>query len=270
MNLLKKILKIIVPKSLLIKYRSNKALNAMKELNIYTSRNPFTNIDSFMDDYKYSILNSHRGIQQVINIEFCIKHILKNHVKGSFVETGVWTGGASAFALKSFLRNFNINSLPEYYGFDSFEGMPLPTTEDGEFGEEWIKDESSKPLPKSRFGGTTVNNADYHYVNNYLNNTGYPSKKINLVKGWFHESIPPMLSEIEEISILRLDGDFYESTKVVLELLYSKVSQNGIIIIDDYGGFEGCKKAVDEFFEKNNINYPLLYVDDFVRFFIKA
>ena len=263
MKLIKKIIKIIVPKSIIINIRVKRAIKAMKELNIYTSRNPFTNLNDFKSDYKYSISNSHRGVQQVINIEYSIKHVLHNKVKGSFVETGVWTGGASGFALKSFLRNFKNNALPNYYGFDSFEGMPLPTTQDGKFGQKWIKDESSTPLPKSTFGGTDVNNADYDFVKKYLTNTGYPAKKINLVKGWFHESIPTKLSEINEISILRLDGDFYESTKVVLELLYPKVSKNGIIIIDDYGGFEGCKKAVDEFFEENNINYVIFIFKKF-------
>lgn len=270
MKLIKKILKVLIPRSLLLRSRVRKAEKAMKELNIYSSRNPFCNKKAFIDDYRYSILNSHRGVQQVINIEYCVKHALKNNVKGSFIETGVWTGGASAFALKSFLRNFPKDQLPVYFGFDSFEGMPLPTNEDGKFGNKWIKDESSNPLPKSTYGGTEVNNADYDFVKQYLIETGYPRKKINLIKGWFHESIPQKLPEIDEISVLRLDGDFYESTKVVLELLYAKVSKNGIIIIDDYGGFEGCKKAVDEFIEKNNIKYPLLYVDDFVRFFIKS
>ena len=76
-------------------------------------------------------------------------------------------------------------------------------------------------------------------------------------------------SLIKEISLLRLDGDFYESTMVTLEELYPLVSKGGIVIIDDYGGFQGCKKAVDEYFKKLNFIPPLIYVENSIRYFIK-
>ena len=98
---------------------------------------------------------------------------------------------------------------------------------------------------------------------------GYEKKKIYYHKGWFQETVPKDADQINKIAILRLDGDFYTNTKVCLEGLYDKVVPNGLIIIDDYGTYVGCKKAVDGFRMKKAINSYLHYSDPDCRYWFK-
>ena len=114
-----------------------------------------------------------------------------------------------------------------------------------------------------------MNKADYQVCLNYLKDTGYPKNKINLIKGWFQDTLNVNKKFIKNIALLRLDGDFYESTMITLEELYPLVSKGGVVIIDDYGGFQGCKKAVDEYFDKINYHPPLIYVENSIRYFVK-
>lgn len=191
-------------------------------------------------DYLFSLKVTDRQCGQVLLIEDALELITRNNINGALVECGVYTGGASAYMLRSALRNYR-KDLPDYFGFDSFEGMPHPTPEDGSV--DWfIKEEKDGKLI-----GTDVNVASIDHVRAYLSETGYPERKINLIKGWFQESLPRLKDQIGPIAILRLDGDFYESTKVCLEQLSLQVAPGGIIIYDDYGAFEGCKRAADEF-----------------------
>ena len=229
-----------------VKYRARKVRTALKLINIYPSE-----IDQIIDDYQYSISADYRTVMQVINLESCIKHVKATGVKGAFVETGTWTGGASAFALLSMMRN---DVTLEYWGFDSFEGMPPPTKDDDEKSHTWAGDDP---------GG--VNNASYDECLKYLRDTGYESEKLNLVKGWFDETLHVHKETIGPIAILRLDGDFYESTKTPLVELYDQVVVGGVVIVDDYGTFAGCKKAVDELVKGQDIHY----VENGIRYFIK-
>ncbi|HXI69239.1 MAG TPA: TylF/MycF/NovP-related O-methyltransferase [Verrucomicrobiae bacterium] len=79
---------------------------------------------------------------------------------------------------------------------------------------------------------------------------GYDPGFLHFLKGWFQETMPKDSSQISQIAILRLDGDWYDSTRVCLEFLYDKVVPGGFVIIDNYGAYEGCRKAVAEFRQK--------------------
>jgi len=230
----------------LVWYRVLRAKFILKHISVFSKE-----IKGITSDYGYSIQEEYRTLMQVINIEYCIKHIKENSITGSFVETGTWTGGASSYALLSMMRNGVVRT---YWGFDSFEGMPNPTSEDGDHGKSWIGNDN-----------TIVNNADREECYQFLLNTGYKKDKINLIKGWFQDTISVHKESIGDIAILRLDGDFYESTKVVMEFLYPQVVKGGVVIIDDYGHFEGCRKAIKEYASDQTI----LYSDDGVRYFIK-
>jgi O-methyltransferase len=85
----------------------------------------------------------------------------------------------------------------------------------------------------------------------------YPHDHVHYHKGWFQDTLPIDSAEIDKIAILRLDGDWYESTKICLDYLYEKIVPRGFIIFDDYGLYSGCKKAVDEFFNSKNDSYYL-------------
>lgn len=225
-------------------------------------------------DYSYSIKQTHRGPSQVVNIEHAVRYLANNGLVGSVVETGVFTGGASAYILRSLMRNFpEIYQSINYWGFDSFEGMPAPTTHDGEHGKRWIYGDNSKSIKLNdcaTLTGHQTNFADYEICKKYLVGTQYPTANINLIKGWFQDTISKHKNEIGEIALLRLDGDFYESTKVVMEQLYENVIKGGIVIIDDYGAFEGCKLAIDEYLGTQSGPSPIIwYADKSIRYFIK-
>lgn len=221
-------------------------------------------------DYRYACTHTARGIGQSLNLESVIRDILARGIEGAFVETGTYTGGASAYAMRAFRRLGD--STREFWGFDSFEGMPQPTQEDGDQGALWITGKPLSELPVDRPGrleGSPVNATDYDQCLAFLQGTGYPSERIHLVKGWFQDTLPVHAAEIGPIAILRLDGDLYESTKVVLEQLFDSVVSGGVVIIDDYGTFEGCRRATDEFLRGRGLNPHLAYVDVGIRYFVR-
>jgi hypothetical protein len=254
-------------KFFLLHVRRKQALLFLKNGNIY----PY-DIDSVICDYIYSIKITYRTIHSVINIESIVREVFRKKINGAFVEAGTYTGGASAFALLSLMRNFKDKNLPNYWGFDSFEGMPSPSFKDGINAFKWLNPNLSKvniKMNKSVLIGSHVNLADYNQCLDYLRNTNYPSLKINLVKGWFQDTLKMNKKNIGKIAILRIDGDFYDSTLCVLDELYDNVSKGGVIILDDYGNFEGSRKATHFFFKKKKIKPFLHYVDSGIRYFIK-
>jgi lipopolysaccharide biosynthesis glycosyltransferase len=176
----------------------------------------------------------------------------------SFVECGVAKGGCLA------MMKFSSGKNNKIFGFDSFEGMPNITIEN-------ISD-YNKLDPLYGFGkvGDNLSGGIENVYNNF-NKLDLNIDNIILVKGFFQDTlqIKENIDNIGEIAVLRLDGDWYESTKICLEKLYDSVIEGGIIIIDDYGNFIGAKKATDEFRKKHNIKSPLIQTDYTEHFWIK-
>lgn len=248
----------------------NKRTKDAKRLLILSNQYPEL-INEIIEDYKYSIKYTHRGVFQIVNVESILNYLKRNSIQGDFVEAGTYTGGCSAYILKAQQR-IDSKNIRNYWGFDSFEGMPAPSLKDGDQSSIWLTGKMMKDLNKNYIGklvGHSMNKADYEECYKYLRNTGYPPEKINLVKGWFQNTLKINKSKIKQISLLRLDGDFYESTLTILEELYPLVAIGGAIIIDDYGGFKGCKIAVDEYLDKINYKPHLIYVENSIRYFIK-
>ena len=172
------------------------------------------------------------------------RYVEENNIKGDIVECGVAQGGtASMMALVN--KQFGKYERKKWF-FDSYEGLPDPTKDDYVNGKTG---DFIRPLPKGSCLGTLneVSNLMFNYLN--LN-----TKKTFLIKGWFQNTIKENKKYISEISILRLDGDWYESTKIPLEAFFDLVNEKGFIIIDDYLTCYGSKKAVDEFRKKREIN----------------
>lgn len=199
-----------------------------------------------------------------------------NKIDGDFVECGVWKGGAIGLMA---LCNMRFSSKRRnLHLYDSFTEIcePDPSVD----GERAIQDINRLMGKKNQtegrliplkgiydnYGGpgTLEDNRDL-----LEKKIGYPNNKIFYHKGWFQETLPLSHKKINKIAILRLDGDWYSSTKVCLEYLFKKVVKGGVIIIDDYGTYDGCKKAFDEFMEENNFIYFLSSVDRDCRYMIK-
>ena len=181
--------------------------------------------------------------------------IERNHVPGSIVECGVWRGGCAAVMG---VVSANLGSGRKVWLFDSFEGMP-------EAGPMDIG-ENAERLATNRMNGRlvpiNVNVAQIDGVRRFLfEELVLDPEKVVLVKGWFQDTLPEAKNKLEQIALLRIDGDWYESTKVCLEQLFDTVTAGGYVIIDDYGFFPGCKAAVDEFIKARELKVELKPVD---------
>lgn len=173
----------------------------------------------------------------------------REKIPGDFVELGVARGGAAALlAMGAFDRE-----APErrhVWLFDSYEGLPDPGVNDT--ADDNTTGDHVRPLPKGSCLGTLE---DVH--NTLFNAFHLPKDRFSFVKGWFENTVPVEAPKMGNIALLRIDGDWYESTKVCLENLYDRVSPGGSVVIDDYLSCVGCKRAVDEFVISHNLQIEL-------------
>ena len=188
---------------------------------------------------------------------------IKNNIPGDFVECGV-AGGAQVAAMgyaRQILRADIIVHL-----FDSFEGIPLAGPNDnvqpgvGPIKHSVNVQKLDSLLVSSNNIYPELGNASKYsveQVKNHMKTFGIENNYLVYHKGWFQNTLPTDASKIDKISLLRLDGDLYESTKVCLEYLYPKISKGGYIIIDDYA-LSGCRKAVDEYLNKHNLTPKII------------
>lgn len=184
------------------------------------------------------------GIKRLNNLHECLDYVRKNKIKGDFIETGVWRGGASIF-MKYYNDIYGMDR--KVFVADSFEGLPIPDT---------------KKYPQD-FGDThhTINflKVSLDEVKENFKSYNLLDKNVIFIKGWFGETLKNN-NEIQNLSILRFDGDMYGSAIDVLDNLYHKLTKNGVIIIDDYC-LQNCVKAVTDFRLANNITDEIKVVD---------
>lgn len=195
---------------------------------------PFRRLRFFLLYRKYSDFTMIGPIGYVANLE-----VVNNfrHLKGPIVECGVWRGGMSGGMAQL------LGEKRKYYLFDSFEGLPDVQDVDGEAAIAWQNNKDSEDyLDNCR--------AEMSFAQNCMAMS--PAKDVSIVKGWFSESLPEY-DFADEISILRLDGDWYESTMDCLVHLYPKVEEGGVVIIDDYYVWDGCSRAVHDYLSANKL-----------------
>jgi hypothetical protein len=171
-------------------------------------------------------------------------NLSKERIDGGFVECGVCNGGSAGVVAKVLKSDKNRH----VWLFDSWEGCPTPTPYDvaytgqqGERGEATGSEEKVKELLFKRLLLSPNN--------------------IHLVKGWFEDTIPSVKEDIGKIAFLHLDCDWYKSVKFCLENLYDEVTEGGYVVIDDYGHWKGCRKAVDEFIGKRKLRVRIHQID---------
>ena len=186
------------------------------------------------------------------NLQFCITDVIQRGIAGDLVETGVWRGGATIF-MRAMLKIFDINDRL-VWAADSFEGLPEPDAE-------------RFPLEAKAFKSAAMTKYYKHLavglgeVRRNFEAYGMLDDQVKFLKGWFKDTLPT--APIKSIAVLRLDGDYYESTRDALSNLYDKVSVGGYIIIDDYGedSWTYCRKAVEEFRHERRIDDRVIQVD---------
>ena len=186
------------------------------------------------------------GLNRLNNIEYCIYSIINDNVPGDFIETGVWRGGA-AILMRGVLKELEIADRKVWLA-DSFMGLPKPD-------EKNYKADKGNKLYKIK-----ILKSSLEEVRNNFKAYDLLDEQVIFLEGWFKDTLPK--APVDKLSLLRLDGDMYESTIQALLNLYPKLSAGGYIIIDDYNAFHNCKQAVTDYRMDYNINEPIIEIDE--------
>ena len=195
------------------------------------------------------------GADNIYQVEACVEDIFRENVPGDLMETGVWKGGMTVL-MRGLLKAYNSSDRVVWVA-DSFSGLPQPdpkvNLKDAIF---WYL---MTPLEHLAI--------PFEYVEALFKRYDLLDDQVQFLPGWFRDTLPA--APIEQLALLRMDGDLYESTRDALEHLYPKVSKGGYIIVDDYGIPAGCRDAVDEYREANGIAEPIQKINDVSVFWRK-
>jgi len=195
------------------------------------------------------------GQKRLDNVHALLKDVIENKVIGDYIETGVWRGGSSVLA-KAVLEVLDPNSNRVLYVCDSFAGLPP--------GEKKLskRDAGWDNTPYLEVASDIV-------ANNFIK-YGLLDSNVIFAKGFFNETMPPLAEKIKSLSIMRLDGDIYESTVDVLYHLYDKLSIGGYVIMDDWFDYFPSKTACEDFFAVHGIKPEIIPIDKFAAYWKKT
>ncbi len=199
----------------------------------------------------------------VANLVRSSEHVLREGVEGAFVECGVFRGG-SAMAMMLALLHHDCADR-DFFLYDTYSGMPEPEEIDVYFDGRPARKEWEEKKRADGSSGWVVSSLED--TRNTVLSAGYPAERVKFIQGLVEETIPGQVPE--KIALLRLDTDFYRSTRHELDHLYPRLAHGGVLIIDDYGAFKGSQQAVDEYFHLLGIRPYLHRVDSNVRIFVK-
>lgn len=193
------------------------------------------------------------SMKRLDSLQYCVESVLQRSIPGDFIETGVWRGGCCVL-MRAVLEAYGCKDRTVYVA-DSFQGLPAPDTDRyprdaGQFLHE--------------IGLLAVKREE---VEKRFKTYGLLDDQVKFIEGWFEDTLPVV--QIEQLAILRLDGDMYGSTMVALENLYPKLSSGGFCIIDDYC-IDNCAQAVHDYRNKNGISSRLIPIDDYSVYWEKS
>src|SRR6266508_3103578 len=191
--------------------------------------------------------------ERIYALTNAVKYIVTNNIPGVIVECGVWRGGSMMTVAHTLLQLGDTRR--HLYLFDTYEGMTPPTEKDVMFDGRRASDLLSNLTKEDKLWAV----CSLEEVQANLYSTAYPREKIHFVKGRVESTIPSEAPDT--ISLLRLDTDWYESTKHEMVHLYPRLSTGGVIIIDDYGHVLGSREATEEYIRENNIRLLLTRID---------
>ena len=198
----------------------------------------------------------------VYALRLAVQYVVKNRIPGDIVECGVWKGGSMMAVARTLLESSSTDRT--LHLFDTFERMSEPSAVDrtvtGKSAAEVLAELA--PQPGKPWECCTMEEARANLLS-----TGYPAAKMALVKGKVEDTIPAFAPP--QIALLRLDTDWFQSTYHELTHLYPRLSLGGILIVDDYGYWQGARKAVDQYIEENQLKILLTRVDDTARMSVK-
>ena len=184
------------------------------------------------------------GLHRLNNLQECVTEIIRTDIPGDLIETGIWRGGACIF-MRAVLKAYGDESR-SVWAADSFEGLPPPNPElyPADAGDRLFE----QPALRVSLDQVQANFRKY----------GLLDDRVNFLVGWFRDTLPT--APIDQLALMRLDGDLYESTMDALHALYPKLSVGGYVIIDDYA-LPTCQLAVDDFRQKFGISDEVKKID---------
>jgi O-methyltransferase len=194
---------------------------------------------------------------RLMNAYDCMRFVEQSGIEGDVAECGVWEGGC--IGLMAYASD-RLGGRRRFHLFDSFKGLPAPSPKDVDVAG--AKTAELSPIGAAVATRETAENLFYDVLH-------VDRERVEIHEGWFQDTIPEAARSIDSLAILRVDGDWYESTNVCLEGLYDLVVDDGFVIIDDYGWFVGCRQAVDEFFAKRGLDVQALMPIDGVGVYFR-
>jgi hypothetical protein len=226
-----------------------------------TVRKGYDREDAAREAAQHVIGHTQLSYERLMTLYEQVAYIERRRLPGALVECGVWRGGGSAMMALANLTEGAERRVVHL--FDSFEGMPAPSAElDGA--------EAQRLMDVATAQGVACNAAaPEDALQLIVDRAGYPEAFVHVHKGWFQDTLPAAREGIGPIALLRIDGDWYDSTRVVFEQLYDLVAPGGVVVIDDYGHFEGCRRATDEFLARRAPHAYLHHIDYTGRYLIK-
>lgn len=203
------------------------------------------------------------GVERMAALINAVKYVVKSGVPGDIAECGVWRGG-SMMVVASTLLHLGERTR-HLYLYDTFDGMPEPTAKD-----RTLEDLSADEIPSDDFyeRGLGTEGTSIEQVRRNVLSTGYPKELVHLVKGKVEDTIPETIPG--PLALLRLDTAYHSSTRHELQHLYPLLNSKGILIVDDYGHWQGVRDAVDEYFAERDENHYLHRIDYTGRALVKG
>jgi O-methyltransferase len=183
------------------------------------------------------------GLESLVDLALQVQHVLAHNIPGSFVECGVWRGGAS-FLIAELLRQAGVTDRKVWL-FDSFEGLPPPERIDGPAAIAYSQNTNSP----SYFNNCRASLEEVKRIATELGLASYTE----FVKGWFDQTLPANRDRVGPIALLRIDCDWYSSVRCCLDNLYDQMAERGFVLLDDYYTWDGCAIAVHEFLGKRRL-----------------
>jgi hypothetical protein len=245
-----------------------KALPVDKDSRQASKRDQYLDID----DWAWEIIEAVAPLtmtspERIYALLGAVDYLVANRVPGAVLECGVWRGGSMVAAAK---RLIQLGATDRHlYLFDTFEGMPPPTQYDTDVhGNEAATLLAESNRTQALAGEPSVwAYASLDTVEAAIQSTGYPSELCHYVVGKVEDTLPAQAPD--QVGILRLDTDWYESTLHELTHLYDRLADGGVLLIDDYGHWQGARRATDEFFRNRGVHPLIQRVDYTGRLILK-
>jgi hypothetical protein len=215
-------------------------------------------VDGYRDEYREkgwdwpATAPSMIGVKRMENVRAECERVIRENVPGDFIETGVWRGGA-AIMMRAVLNAYDVTDR-RVFAADTFAGPPAPSR-------------GSTVDEKANFHGHPDFAVPLAEVKANFARYGLLDQQVVFLEGLFRDTLTK--APIEQLAVLRLDGDLYESTMDGLTYLYDKLSPGGALIADDYFLFESQREAIDEFRQNRGIADPIVQIDDFGGYWVK-